>query len=91
MDEPPENETLPEMWTRVQRNLQEAILTSYPNPNRVGCPGTDEVRRLAMLSLDLSIELEDAEPERWEHITHCSPCYKEYLDIRAGLKKKSGK
>lgn len=25
--------------------------------------------------------------EQWEHVTHCSPCYKEYLEARGQLRK----
>ena len=24
--------------------------------------------------------------EQWEHVTHCSPCYKEYLEARDQLR-----
>ena len=91
MEEPPENETLPEKWARVQRNLQEAILSAYPNPDRIGCPGAEVLKRLVSLSLQL-IELEETELSgQWEHVTHCSPCYGEYLVMRRAELKKSDK
>jgi hypothetical protein len=31
---------------------------------------------------------EDIEGDRnWQHVTHCSECYREFLDIRAGMKR----
>jgi hypothetical protein len=58
--------------------LQQAVLRDYPNPERKGCVGTEAVRQVAAQRL----------PDRdavWEHITHCSPCYREFLDVRAEL------
>ena len=71
-------------WDRVQKKLQDAILTSYPNPNRKGCPGTEALFELAKRAAELGTLEGDA---RWEHVTHCSPCYKEYLDARDQLRK----
>ena len=79
MPEPPEQK-----WDRVQKKIQQAILTSYPNPNRVGCPGTTCLLDLARRAAELGTLEGDA---GWEHVTHCSPCYKEYLEARDQLRK----
>jgi hypothetical protein len=71
-------------WDRVQKKIQQAILTSYPNPNREGCPGTIAVFDLAKRAKELGTLEGD---ECWEHVTHCSPCYREYLDARDQLRK----
>jgi hypothetical protein len=60
---------------RIQRLLQESILRNYPNPERRGCPGDPVLRRVA--SERFSHQHGD-----WQHITHCSPCYQEFLELR---------
>ena len=66
-------------YEKVQRRLQEEILNKYPNPERNGCPGRRVLAHLARESFNTTLEgISD-----WEHITHCSECYSEYLDIRA--------
>lgn len=78
-------------WNRVQKKLQNVILTSYPNPNRDGCLGRDGLADLARRAAELGTLEGD---EGWEHVTHCSPCYKEYLEardlLRKGAKEDSG-
>ena len=71
-------------WNRVQKKIQQAILTSYPNPNRDGCPGTPGLLDLARRAAEQGTLEGDA---AWEHVTHCSPCYKEYLEARDRLRK----
>lgn len=46
----------------------------FPNPDRIGCPSADALRRLAQqpTSADLSIT---------EHLGHCSPCFRQYQDL----------
>jgi hypothetical protein len=72
-------ETPEEKWNRVQKKVQQGILTAYPNPNREGCPGSEVLLELAGRATKLKTLEGD---ERWEHVTHCSPCYKEYLEAR---------
>ena len=75
-------------WNRVQKKLQDSVLKSYPNPNREGCPGEDAIRELAKRAADFTALDGD---EHWEHVTHCSPCYKEYLDARDKLRQTKAK
>jgi len=45
----------------------------YPNPDRVGCPGPEFLKRLAERKMDLH------EAEKWLlHLGSCSPCFIEY-------------
>jgi hypothetical protein len=45
----------------------------YPNPDRVGCPGQEFLKRLAERKMDLR------EVEQWLlHLGSCSPCFVEY-------------
>jgi hypothetical protein len=76
-------EESPELkYDRLKRQLQETILTQYPNPARKGCPGHSALIRLAAVPLDESTESDPA----WHHTTHCSECYGEYLKIRRDSK-----
>ena len=70
-------------WNRVQKKLQNAVLTSYPNPNREGCPGAQAILELAGRAAKLDLLDRDA---RWDHVSHCSPCYAEYLDARDAIR-----
>ena len=63
-------------YEQLQEILQEALLRDYPNPERKGCPGESVLRELA----NRERPIRDA---HWEHVTHCSPCYREFLDLRA--------
>lgn len=68
-------------FDRLKRQLQDSILHQYPNPERKGCPGDPIVRELAAQPLDESLE----QDPRWNHITHCSECYREFLGHRAEI------
>jgi hypothetical protein len=78
---PPE-ESPQAKYDRLKRQLQDSILNEYPNPERKGCPGDSIVRSLAERASD-----EDIENDRnWHHLTHCSECYREFLDLRLRMK-----
>jgi hypothetical protein len=62
----------------IQDLLQQAVLNDHPNPERKGCSGKQVVREVAARQMPV----QDA---AWEHITHCSPCYREFLGFRAEL------
>src|SRR6516225_8801374 len=63
-------------YERIREVLQKAILRDYPNPERHGCPGSEVLKQLAARRRPIL----DAD---WEHVTHCSPCYREFLEFRA--------
>lgn len=74
------DESQQEAFERVQKLLEEAILRDYPNPERIGCPGTDALKRIAF---------EDVPPTSdpaWQHTIRCAPCYTEFLQLRADYK-----
>jgi hypothetical protein len=49
----------------------------YPNPDRVGCPGTKVLKALAERRMDLR------DAKAWPlHISTCSPCFIEYTAFR---------
>ena len=68
-------ETPREKYERLQKAIQEKILNDYPNPDRVGCPGDEVVREVAFRE-------ELTKDPVWEHITHCSPCYRAFLQFK---------
>jgi hypothetical protein len=64
---------------RVLKGLQKATLRDFPNPERVGCPGAAVIEALANRRLAHT-------HEAVQHITHCSPCYAEFLAIRRRIR-----
>jgi hypothetical protein len=76
-------ETPEEKFHRISAIVRNMMLTGYPNPGRVGCPGPRAVENLAKFTGD-SHELE--KQDNYEHAMHCSPCYQEYLDARQELR-----
>jgi hypothetical protein len=62
-------------YERVQRAIQDTILSNFPNPERKRCPGDAMVREVAG-------RRELIEDDAWQHITHCSPCYKAFLQYK---------
>ena len=81
-------ETPEQKWNRVQKKLQDSVLKCYPNPNREGCPGDAAIMELAKRATDVAALDGD---DHWEHVTHCSPCYKEYLEARDKIRKLKAK
>jgi hypothetical protein len=65
---------------RVLRELKGAALREFPNPERLGCPGSDVIAGLARRTLP-------ATHPGAEHITHCSPCYGEFLVVRREIRR----
>jgi len=59
-------------YERLKKQLQDAILRDYPNPERRGCPGDSALKALAGRPLDDDLEGD----HHWHHVTHCSECYK---------------
>jgi hypothetical protein len=62
----------------IQQLLQQAILSNYPNPERRGCPGNTVLREVAGRQTPIR-------DTHWDHVTHCSPCFQEFLELRTGL------
>ena len=71
-------ETPEEKWNRIQQQIHEGITKEYPNPDRKGCLDREDITALAIRSAGFDDTIED--DPRWQHVTHCSPCYREYLD-----------
>ncbi len=71
-----QDESAEQTFNKAKEILQDAILRDYPNPERRGCPGTEVLKRLA------SSDLPQTSDPAWHHVTHCSPCYGEFLAFR---------
>jgi hypothetical protein len=69
-------------YDRLKRKLQDSILSQHPNPERKGCPEGTVLQFMAKRYSDESIEGD----ENWHHVTHCSECYREFLDMRLKYK-----
>jgi len=72
------DETPEQKWKRVQNQVQDGVLNAYPNPERHGCPDDAGILALARRSAQFDDTIED-DPQ-WKHVTHCSPCYAQYLE-----------
>lgn len=57
--------------------FEQAALHAYPNPERIGCPGSDFLAQLAKDRRSISIH-----DERLTHVTRCSPCFQEFATLR---------
>jgi len=62
--------------------LEQAALNDYPNPERIGCPGADFLRRLA--TNRKSVDLSDP---ALDHVARCSPCFREFIEYRKPAKR----
>jgi len=57
--------------------LGRCLLKEFPNPDRVGCPGSAVLKRIASREMPIS------DPEKWlDHLTSCSPCYGDFLKLQ---------
>ena len=63
------------------RAMREIVLTQFPNPERKDCPGTPVIEAIATKRISMF------DPAH-EHVTNCSPCFKELTDIRRSLQRR---
>ena len=64
---------------RLRQELQESALTEFPNPERAGCPAPAALEGMSRRRAEMT-------QEQLHHITHCSPCLKAFLSIRAEIR-----
>jgi len=77
-------ESAEQKFNRLRGEIQNLVLDSYPNPTREGCPGDAAIRDYAERVANWeSVENEVA----YRHITHCSPCYREFLDAGEAVRR----
>src|SRR6185295_3248112 len=57
------------------RSGEDVLRSDFPNPERLGCPGTEILRTLASRSQSLTLR----DRSRYlDHMTCCSPCFSEF-------------
>jgi len=59
--------------------FEEMFLYAFPNPERVGCPGSEVLRGLATKELPIS------HPARL-HLMKCSPCFREFRQLQVEIR-----
>jgi len=58
--------------------LRQGLATEFPNPERIGCPGSALLKGIAQGRVSLT----EAEP--WlDHLGSCSPCFQEFKEFRS--------
>jgi hypothetical protein len=66
---------------RILEVLSKGLSAEFPNPNRVGCPGSTTLEGIASHQISL------AEVEKWlDHLGSCSPCFEEFTAIQKKLR-----
>jgi hypothetical protein len=61
---------------RILDVLQRGLSREFPNPDRIGCPGSAVLRGIALHKLRL------AEVHKWmDHLSTCSPCYQQFTQL----------
>jgi len=60
--------------------LRQGLATEFPNPERIGCPGSSLLKGIAQGKVSLT------EVEPWlDHLGSCSPCFREFKELRRQL------
>jgi hypothetical protein len=62
---------------RILAMFEQAALNDYPNPDRIGCPGSAFLKRLARNRRSIPITHPDL-----THVARCSPCFREFSEYR---------
>lgn len=60
---------------QFEREVDEILSNANPNPARAGCLTRVALSKLAQRATTL-------DDPRWQHLLHCSPCYREFLALR---------
>lgn len=55
--------------------IEAILLTAFPNPERIGCPGQEVIERMAEQKVR-------ADDPAWSHLWNCSPCFREFRPLR---------
>jgi hypothetical protein len=60
---------------QFEREVDEIFSNANPNPTRTGCLPRAVLSKLAQRATGL-------DDPRWKHLQNCSPCYREFLELR---------
>ena len=70
---------------RILDVLSQGLATEFPNPDRVGCPGSAVLEGIASHKIPLS------EAEKWlDHLGSCTPCFQDFKAIKRKLRARRG-
>ena len=62
---------------RILHVLGRGLREEFPNPERIGCPDAEVLKKIASRKMPLS------EAETWlDHLGSCSPCYNDFSQFR---------
>src|SRR5580704_18139702 len=68
---------------RILDVLGRGLLKDFPNPERIGCPGADVLKKIASHQMPLS------EAQKWlDHLGSCSPCYGDFSQFQAAYERR---
>ena len=81
----PSEESPEAKFDRLKKQLQDSILSDYPNPERKGCTDGAVLKELAGRTLDEPIE----DDPHWQHVTHCSECYRDFLALNLQFRRQA--
>lgn len=62
----------------IWEELRTIVRHGYPNPERIGCPSEEILRKLALAVT--SFRLDDSVVD---HVAHCSPCFEWIEQLRS--------
>lgn len=62
--------------TELTDTFERMLHRDFPNPQRIGCPGREELRLLVEPSTDSEYSY------LFEHIRQCAPCFDELKEMR---------
>ena len=67
---------------RLLDALGRGLLKDFPNPERIGCPGADVLKKIASHNMPLP------EAQKWlDHLGSCSPCYADFKRFREAFER----
>ena len=71
-----------------ERRLRQAgkryFSTAFPNPDRIGCPPQEILKAMALRQYDRQ------KAQEWDdHMSHCSPCFNDFVAFREGVRESS--
>ena len=62
---------------RLLDALGRGLLKDFPNPERIGCPGSEVLKRIASRKMPLD------EAAKWlDHLGSCTPCFRDFSELR---------
>jgi hypothetical protein len=77
----PARDAFDKMERELIRIFDDVLHRDYPNPARMGCPGTDVLRKLATSPKRFACQ------STLRHLAGCAPCVDELKNLRSKVKR----